>query len=240
MIPQAAPDLPRFHPYTQEAVRARADAMAPWHQRIELLPGVFSSDTAHAHDMKPALRKAGVSGASVLDVACNAGLHSLQAFECGAKRVFSFDARQCWTAQADFVRSIYGISDDVWTVRTLDADFCLHKCQPFNVVVAKGILYHVADPFAFLREISRIATRAIVINTERAEGNAPGFSIRLEDKRLAVSGLNSFCWYPTGLDVLRAFFTQPGADSRAAKWKEVDAWQTSTRCQIILKRNPNL
>jgi len=219
-------------------IRPLAAALGPWHQKIELTPGVFSCDHAPAHNLKPALRQAGVSGGSVLDIACNAGLHSLQAFACGARRVFSFDARTQWTAQADFVRKVYGIDDDVWTIRNLDADYCLPNCEAFDVVIAKGILYHVGNPIAFLREIARIARRAIIINTARAPGLQPGFSIRLENPALSVSGLNTHCWYPTGLDVLRAFFTHPGAAGKPSQWRAIDAWETADRCQIILTREP--
>lgn len=227
--------------FTAEFLRKRSDSLAPWHQKIEFAPGVFSSDGGHDHDLKPALRLAGACGGSVLDVGCNAGLHSLQAFAVGADRVFSFDARAHWTAQAIFSRNVFGYDDDVWVIQDLDADHCLPRFERFDVVIAKGILYHLANPISFLQEINRIARRGIVINTERARniGDAPGFAIRRENPNLPVSGTNGVCWYPTGLDVLRIFFTQSSPwNLESAQWLELHSWETETRCQIVLKRKP--
>lgn len=223
-----------LNPYAMNAaeLRQEADRLAPWHQRIELQPGVVSSDSANDHDLTPALQSAGVAGSSVLDIACNAGLHSLQAINAGARSVFSFDARAHWLAQARFVRDAFGLSVDTWAIQQLDAEEFLPICKRFDVVVAKGILYHLRNPVDFLFQLARIARRSIIINSMIEPKPNPAFSMFREDSALLLSGLNSVCWRPSGLNLFRTFFnTTAGGD-----WREVSAWETGARCQIVLSR----
>lgn len=100
-----------------------------------------------------------LTGATVLDVGCNAGFYSIEMKKRGAKRVLGIDVDDRYLNQARFA------------ARTLDCDVELQKCSvyrtddlpgKFDYVLFMGVFYHLRYPlFALDNLIKKVAGKLI-------------------------------------------------------------------------------
>ena len=150
-------------------LRARADALAPWYQRVYLGSGVHTLEWAHAahHEsvwasLEPAL-PADLRGLSVLDVGANAGWFSLQAKRRGAGRVLGLEPDPRYLAQAELCREAW---DAEVEYRALGAEDLGAVDETFDLVLATGLLYHLRHPLFALERIADLCRDAVVVETE--------------------------------------------------------------------------
>jgi tRNA (mo5U34)-methyltransferase len=100
-----------------------------------------------------------LSGATVLDVGCNAGFYSLEMKKRGASRVLGIDVDDRYLRQAEFA------------ARTLGAEIEFQKCSvydtdqipgQFDYVLFMGVFYHLRYPlFALDRLIKKVRGRLV-------------------------------------------------------------------------------
>jgi 2-polyprenyl-3-methyl-5-hydroxy-6-metoxy-1,4-benzoquinol methylase len=157
-----------------------------------------------------------VKGKRVLDLFCANGAFSVEAALAGAREVVGVDFSQ---ERVDCARFLAGtledkvdctfhfMSGDVYELDTLFS-------KPFDVVIALGGLYHIADPPYVLTKIGELTGERLIMQTSNVlprAGNWAKFVIR-EDR--TAEGLTSIrggrgVWRFT-VECLRAMLTHAG------------------------------
>lgn len=147
----------------------------------------------------------GVEGKTFLDCACNAGSYCFWMRDMGAARTRGFDVRKHWIDQALLVkehRTIHsndGISFDVCDLMNLPE----LSVEPVDLVMFKGILYHLADPIRGLKIAADLAKDTVWLNTARLfveDDRALHCVFEKTDRKM--SGAHSLSWIPTGPKVI--------------------------------------
>ena len=115
-----------------------------------------------------------LTGASILDVCCGSGMISEMYARAGA-RVTGVDLDTDAIERAKVRAKRFGFSGDFRTANACDLPF---PDRSFDIVSVHDGLHHIPDPHKAIREMSRVAKRAIVI-TEPARSFLTEVSIRL-------------------------------------------------------------
>lgn len=143
-----------------------------WHQRFQLVPGVY---TPGVNDIEWLVQRCGVmdniAGKSLLDIGTNNGAACFEAERRGAARVVGVDIMppdffgfrsiaQFLGSRAEYVQaSVYELPD---LLR-----------EPFDVVLFLGVLYHLRHPLLAL-DCVRLLTRGVaLIETAVADAELP-------------------------------------------------------------------
>src|SRR3954466_9161492 len=84
-----------------------------------------------------------LSGASVLDIGCNAGFYSLEMKRRGAARVVGIDFDETYLAQARFAAELCETEIDFQQLSVYDVAKLGEK---FDIVLFMGVLYHLRHP----------------------------------------------------------------------------------------------
>jgi SAM-dependent methyltransferase len=103
-----------------------------------------------------------LTGTTVLDVGCNSGYFSFDLADRGAASVVGVDLREENIAQARFLAEHYGIHNVSFEVSDAEADAPVGQ---WDVVLNLGLLYHVTQPLALLRQTYEWCRRFAVIDT---------------------------------------------------------------------------
>ncbi|HEY5029153.1 MAG TPA: DUF1698 domain-containing protein, partial [Candidatus Angelobacter sp.] len=90
----------------------------------------------------PAL-PADLSGASVLDIGCNGGFHSIELKKRGASRVLGVDVDDRYLDQARFASQILGLDIEFAKCSVYDVDSIPGQ---FDYVLFMGVFYHLRYP----------------------------------------------------------------------------------------------
>jgi len=138
-----------------EALRREAAAFGTWFQNIDLGHGVKTAPDHFLGDY-PAFKFRGfadalpkdLSGASVLDIGCNAGFYSLEMKRRGAGRVVGIDSDERYLAQARFATRTLGFEGIEY--RKLSVYDVGALGEKFDLVVFMGVLYHLRHPLLAL------------------------------------------------------------------------------------------
>jgi tRNA (mo5U34)-methyltransferase len=207
---------------TAEELRAEIRRLGPWHQDLEIAPGVRTGERAPNDPPDPLgvgspglLNPAfvleslmqdvfpnGFEGRSVLDCGCNAGGYLFAARQKGAGRCFGFDVREHWLEQARFLArhlphdGIEFAQLDLLALRE-------RKLEPFDVTFFFGLFYHLPDPVAGLRIAADLTRELLVLNTAadpKLKGHA--LTLSLESETALMSGVHRLAWLPTSPRVL--------------------------------------
>ncbi|PCD03505.1 TIGR04290 family methyltransferase [Sphingomonas spermidinifaciens] len=136
------------------SLAARATALGPWFQNIDL-GGVWTAPDHFLGDYPgDKFRRfadaipADLKGRSVLDIGCNAGFYSIEMARRGADRVLGIDSDPHYLAQARFAADALGHAAiefaelSVYDVAALG--------ERFDLVVFMGVLYHLRHPLLAL------------------------------------------------------------------------------------------
>lgn len=99
---------------------------------------------------------------TILDVGCNSGYFSFDLADRGAAQVDGIDLRHENIAQARFLAEHYGIDNVSFEVSDAEADA---PAGQWDVVLNLGLLYHVTQPLALLRQTYDWCRRFAVIDT---------------------------------------------------------------------------
>src|ERR1051325_5099342 len=154
-------------PARQQLMR-RISEMGEWFHNINLngvatAPHHFLGDFPRVKwkHIAPAL-PADLSGATVLDIGCNAGFHSIELKRRGASRGLGVDGDDRYLEQARFASHVLG----------LEIEFA--KCSVYNVdsipgefdyVLLMGVFYHLRYPLYALDKVIKKVKGSLVFQT---------------------------------------------------------------------------
>lgn len=209
-------------PSTPDELRAAIRRLAPWHQDLEIAPGIRTGELPQDGDPNPLgltgrsvlqpdqilgillgdVFPDGLQGRSVLDCGCNAGGYLFAAKSMGAGRCFGFDAREHWMHQARFLAR-YLPAEDVEFARLDLLDLRRRNLEPFDVTLFFGLFYHLPDPIAGLRIAADLTRELLVLETAadpKLKGDA--LTLSIESETALMSGVHRLAWMPTSPHVL--------------------------------------
>lgn len=102
---------------------------------------------------------ADLSGATVLDVGCNAGFYSLEFKKRGASRVLGVDVDERYLGQARFAASVLNLDIDFQKCSVYDVD---RIAGQFDYVLFLGLFYHLRYPlYALDKVITKVRSRLV-------------------------------------------------------------------------------
>jgi SAM-dependent methyltransferase len=145
--------------------------------RIELSPGRYTC--AEGVDARNDVRTqlvveacgGSMDGRSVVDLGSLEGAFTLAFAQRGAKLAIGIEARDISVRRAELARDLLGLTAAEFVVADIKDE--LVRRDPFDVVFAAGILYHVADPAALLRTMRQACTDVALIDTHVAGETEP-------------------------------------------------------------------
>jgi glycosyltransferase involved in cell wall biosynthesis len=109
-----------------------------------------------------ALYPQGFSGLRIADLACLEGGYTVEFARMGFAEALGIEIRRSNFANCMFIKgrlnlpNLTFVNDDVWN---------LERYGVFDVIFCGGILYHLDEPKRFLALMSRLARKAVLINT---------------------------------------------------------------------------
>ena len=199
--------------WTRDKIIEVRDLLAPWNHNISLPYGIYTAACehyypAHREIMRVVRDRLGCdwSGRRIVDIGCLEGYFSIECALQGAQ-VLGIDGKLLNFKKCEFVRSVlevervaFNLGDAMKVTRELVGEF--------DVVLALGLLYHLADPYTFLFNMAELCTHFIVIDTHIALEDQPenikgDWSPALSDMRSFSFGGRSyegrlFCEFPSG------------------------------------------
>lgn len=140
--------------------------------RIEVAPGIYTCTVGvdAVNDMRTHLVVeacgGSLDGRTVVDLGCLEGGFTLAFAARGAKRAVGIEAREISVQRADLARELLGMDVAEFVVADIKTE--LARRDPFDVVFAAGILYHVADPAGLLKTMRTSCTHMALIDTHIA------------------------------------------------------------------------
>jgi tRNA (mo5U34)-methyltransferase len=160
-------------------------AIAPytWWHSIDLGGGVITRGIKTAELMATefvnTFSRADPRGKSVLDIGASEGGFSVEAARRGAARVVAldqYDTRYAyWPGREtiDLVCRATGIDIETVAVNLDNPRLSLAHLGQFDIVLFLGVLYHLMDPVAALREIAPLVREVLILETHVEETGDP-------------------------------------------------------------------
>ena len=157
----------------------RSGALLPFTaHRIEYAPGVWTipdggDDPSIAPSTAVVLDQArgDLSRMRILDVGCLEGGYAATFARLGAREVVGLEIRDVNLARCRFLQERLGLSNLSFVkgdAKTMSRD----ELGVFDLVFASGILYHLDDPFDFVRRCSELTTDMLLLDTHVASLHA--------------------------------------------------------------------
>jgi len=138
---------------SRDEIRARIESLGPWFHNIEL-KGVATAPTHFLGDYPQVKWRlfshalpADLTGASVLDIGCNAGFYALEMKRRGARRVLGIDFDEDYLEQARFAAQVSDLEIEFRQVSVYDLAQLKEK---FDLVLFMGVFYHLRHPLLAL------------------------------------------------------------------------------------------
>jgi tRNA (mo5U34)-methyltransferase len=202
----------------------RAQELSPWHFDFEILPGVKTAslndpnhpdlsmrqvESIDPSEIVPILREyypSGLPGKDVLDVGCNAGGYCFMAHELGARSATGVEVRQHWIDQAEWIKSLkYPNAGDAIRFEVSDLrPFLVRQNRQFDIVIFKGVFYHLADPIGTLLSLCDATREFLLIDTASSD-LIPEHCLApiAESTTQVMSGVDGLAWLPGGPGAIR-------------------------------------
>ena len=241
-----------------EALRSEILALGPWHHDVEVAPGVRTGEPPppglypaelgtpevfppeiHFDWLIPTLFEGGFAGRSFMDCGCNGGGYLYAAKRLGAGRVFGFDVREHWIAQARFLGR-HLPSEGVETAVCDLADLREMQPDPFDVTLFNGLFYHLPDPIAGLRIAADLTKELIIVNTATIPREGDALVLAPESKVQVMSGVHGLAWLPTNEKVVAAALAWCGFPHWRISFENagfVEGWR---RVEILAARDASV
>ena len=174
--------------WTPARVRRRVRELDPWYHDLDLGHGIR---TAPHHPLGDFLDRLwaqvrrfvpkDMSGATVLDVGCNAGYYTQRFHERGA-RVLGVDHDERYLRQARFAAAVRGYDIEYRRLDVYDLD---RLDRTFDYVLFMGVLYHLRYPLYALDKVVRLPRRRLIVQsmTRGVPGDMPVPEDALIDER---------------------------------------------------------
>lgn len=161
----------------QSAGGAAAPELAPWFHNLHL-PGGRCTAPDHPLGDFPAYKweqigphlPADLRGARALDVGCNGGFYTFELARRGAD-VLAIDIDEHYLRQARWAAGELGLTDRVELRRMGVYDLAALDCEPFDVVLFLGVLYHLRHPLLALDAVSATTGGTLVVQTLTMPGD---------------------------------------------------------------------
>ena len=107
-----------------------------------------------------------LDGRAVVDLGCLEGGFTLAFAQGGAASALGIEARELSVQRCELAKSLLGVENARFVVADIKDELVRH--DPFDVVFATGILYHVADPAGFLRTMRSACGHVALVDTHIA------------------------------------------------------------------------
>lgn len=153
--------------YHQELTR-RISEMGEWFHNINLngvltAPNHFLGDFPNVKwkSIAPAL-PTDLSGATVLDIGCNGGFHSIELKKRGASRVLGVDVDDRYLQQARFASQVLGLEIEFAKCSVYDVDSISDQ---FDFVLFMGVFYHLRYPLYALDKVIKKVKGSLIFQT---------------------------------------------------------------------------
>jgi tRNA (mo5U34)-methyltransferase len=211
------------------ALIQRARELGPWHFSFEIAPGVLTGElngkdyedpnkgnveTIDPYHMKSFFRTyfpQGLAGKDLLDVGCNAGGYCFIAAELGARNATGFDIRQHWLDQAEFIGRIKYPQLKNVEFKLGDAKTFLDSYGSADIVIFKGVLYHLPDPLHILLRLAEATREVILIDTASSYAIPEQcWTPNSESRTHVMSGVDGLAWFPGGPAAVRPVLEYAG------------------------------
>jgi len=155
-------------PQQRQELTRQISAMGEWFHNINLngvltAPNHFLGDfpSVKWKNIAPAI-PADLTGASVLDVGCNAGFHSIELKKRGADRVLGVDVDDRYLEQARFASQVLGLKIEFTKCSVYDVDSIPGQ---FDYVLFMGVFYHLRYPLFALDKVIKKVKGHLVFQT---------------------------------------------------------------------------
>ena len=136
---------------------------------------------------------------TALDVGCGVGYFSQLLTDIGL-RVVGCDGRRENVEEAQ--RRLPEIKFDVVNVE----DLAMRQLGSFDLVLCVGLLYHLENPFAAVRNFAALTTKVLLIESVVIPGHQPISWLRDEDHS-EDQGANFVAFYPTESCIIRMCYS---------------------------------
>src|SRR5579884_1479889 len=151
----------------QQELTRQISEMGEWFHNINLkgiqtAPNHFLGDFPNVKwkNIAPALPE-DLSGATVLDIGCNGGFHSIELKKSGASRVVGVDVDDRYLNQARFASQVLGLDIELAKCSVYDVDSIPGQ---FDYVLFMGVFYHLRYPlFALDKVIKKVKSKGSLI-----------------------------------------------------------------------------
>lgn len=142
----------------------RLIAGKPWHHDFEVVPGVRTGGSYDPTTLWGELElPADLTGLRLADVGASNGFFSFEARKRGAQ-VEAFDFRHKDNSGFGLLQHLNGMTDIAHHhVNVLDLAAAQHG--RFDIVLALGLLYHVADPYRALANCAALSRRRLLVES---------------------------------------------------------------------------
>jgi tRNA (mo5U34)-methyltransferase len=179
----------------REALRIRVDELGPWFQNIDLGDGILTAPDHFLGDY-PAFKFArfadvlpqDLSGASVIDIGCNAGFYAIEMKKRGAGRILGVDSDERYLAQARLVAAELGLEDIEY--RNLSVYDVAALGESFDLVIFMGVFYHLRHPLLALDLIREHVVRDLMLFQTMQQGSTDVLQVP-EDYPFHVPGTSN-------------------------------------------------
>src|SRR5215467_4755352 len=149
----------------RQELAQRISEMGEWFHNINLngvqtAPNHFLGDFPNVKwkSIAPAIPQ-DLTGASVLDIGCNGGFHSIEFKKRGASRVLGVDVDDRYLEQARFASQVLGLEIEFSKRSVYDVDSIPGQ---FDYVLFMGVFYHLRYPlYALDKVIKKVKGRLL-------------------------------------------------------------------------------
>ena len=108
-----------------------------------------------------------IQGKAILDLGSHMGTFAYAALKIGAKYVHCVDTEKDLIFKGERLFELHGIDKSRYRFEVKEATEFMKSIKKgtYETVLCLGLLYYCSDPFGFLRSISKIAPKSILIDT---------------------------------------------------------------------------
>jgi tRNA (mo5U34)-methyltransferase len=153
---------------SRQELMQRLSAMGEWFHNINL-NGVFTAPDHFLGDfpnvkwksIAPAIPQ-DLTGATVLDIGCNGGFHSIEFKRRGASRVLGVDVDDRYLGQARFAAQVLGLEIEFLKRSVYDVDSIPGQ---FDYVLFMGVFYHLRYPLYALDKVIKKVKGSLIFQT---------------------------------------------------------------------------
>lgn len=136
------------------------------------------------------------TGATLLDVGGSNGYYSFHAARLGFHAATCIDGRPVHRGQLEALRELAGTPGVGFELVDVE-DLSPLRGRRYDVVIAQGILHHLYDHLRFLRDVTRLARRLLIIDTHVTNTITATATMRRQQRQGRGSPVSSLSLTPS-------------------------------------------